>query len=95
MRFPRVPDVLLRWWPGKVDLRASHKLHRAIAFCSWESNAFFYQNAKPIANLKGKRPEVVANDAKKVLPLFETWQDWRGEFKPGYFTYDDLMVVRR
>ena len=51
--------------------------------------------AKSIANLKDKRPEIVANDAKKTLPLLETWQEWRGEFRPGCYTHDDLMVVRR
>ena len=42
-----------------------HKLNRALAFTSWESHAFFYSNAKPIANLTGKRRETVAKDTKK------------------------------
>ena len=71
------------------------KLNRALAFTSWESHAFFYSSAKPIANLTGKRRATVATDTKKTLPPFEEWHEWRGDFKPGHWTADDLMVVRR
>ena len=30
-----------------------------------------------------------------MLPPFDEWQEWQGEFKPGHFAADDLMVVRR
>ncbi len=72
-----------------------HKLNRAIAFMSWEDHAFFYQSAKPIASLKGKRREVVATETKKLLPPFDEWREWRGEFKPGHYAADDLMAVWR
>ncbi len=72
-----------------------HKLNRALAFTSWEDHGFVYQSAKPIANLKGKRREVVATETKKMLPPFDEWQEWQGEFKPGHYYADDLMVVRR
>ena len=62
---------------------------------SFEDHAYFYQSAKPFASLNGKRREVVATETRKVLPPFDEWQEWRGEFKPGYYAADDLMAVRR
>ena len=72
-----------------------NKIQRAVAFTSWESHAFFYSSARPITALKGTRPEVVATDTKTSLPLYETWQEWTGQYKPGHFVADDLMQVRR
>ena len=54
-----------------------------------------YTNAKAIVNLSCKRKEVVETETKSQLPPFDEWQSWNGEFLPGYFTTDDLMVVRR
>ena len=45
--------------------------------------------------MKGTRPEVVATDTKTSLPLYETWQGWTGQCKPGHCAADDLMQVRR
>ena len=72
-----------------------NKENRAVAFTSFETHAFFYSNARPIAAMKGTRPEVVAKATKTSLPLYETWQEWAHEYKPGYFVADDLMKVRR
>ena len=49
----------------QATYQPEHQLNRAIAFTSWEDHAFVYKNAKPIANMTGKRREVVANDTKK------------------------------
>jgi hypothetical protein len=72
------------------------KQNRCVAFTSWETHAFFYSSARPIAAMKGaRRQEVVATDTKTCLPLYDTWQEWTGQYKPGHFYADDLMKVRR
>ena len=66
------------YWAGgqmQATYQPEHKLNRALAFTSWAEHAFFYTNAKSIANLTGKRREVVANDTKRTTPPFDEWHE--------------------